>query len=504
MASTLLNGRNGPALRAALVYLYVGFALFLLLGLLGLTMRLAHAEALPMDPALYDQFFTLHGAGMIAAVLLGAMGGIVAVLSPHVHLDLRLLWIGFVLYLLGVCYIPIAVLLGGFSAGWTVLYPLPVAYQAGWTSWSAFAFLLGYLFVALGFGVWCLAVLLGTAGTYGGLRRAMAWPLVFSVGRATGPQPYLQDIVATVIAIYGIGSVLVGAVYLIPLFGQNLSLSGAVNALLMKNLVFLFGHNMVNLTIYLGAGLVYSILPLYAGRPWKTSWLSAFVINLLFVSMLLPFFHHMYQDFVNTVPLHLIGEIGSYGSGLPVLLVTILGGLGLVYRAGMRWAVPSILILIGFWGWVFGGIGALVDATIPINQIYHNTLWVPAHFHTYYLLGAVAFVWAFLYHLTADLSGHREPGLSRTAAWLYGIGGAGFVLMFFIAGAAGMPRRYAIPVAGTGETTLAAIGSAFTALLGLALAWLAYDLLRQLRPAWRRTLGASTEPTVRPTGGAAT
>lgn len=48
-----------------------------------------------------------------------------------------------------------------------------------------------------------------------------------------------------VISIYGIFTVLIGAVYLIPLFGQNLSLSGTVNALFMKNSVFLFGHNIV-------------------------------------------------------------------------------------------------------------------------------------------------------------------------------------------------------------------------------------------------------------------
>ncbi|MGH9206210.1 MAG: cbb3-type cytochrome c oxidase subunit I, partial [Acidimicrobiales bacterium] len=472
----------------------VAFILFLVMTLLGFAMRLAHAEAIPLAPATYDEFFTLHGAGMIAAILLGAMGGIVAALSPRVHFNVRLLWTGFVLYILGVCYIPIAVLLGGFSAGWTILYPLPVAYQAGWTPWATFAFLLGYLFVALGFGVWCVAVILGTARTFGGLTRAMAWPLVFSGGQAADPQPlpYLQDIVATVIGLIGLGSVLVGAVYLIPLFGQNLGLSGSVNALVMKNLVFLFGHNLVNLTMYLGAGLVYAILPLYAGRSWKTSRLSAFAINLLFVAILLPYPHHLYQDFVNTVPLSAIGEFGSYASSLPVLLVTVLGGLALVYRSGLRWGVPSILILIGFWGWILGGLGALIDATIPINQIYHNTLWVPAHFHTYYLLGTAAFVWAFIYHLSADLSGRREPRLSRVAAWLYGIGGAGFVLMFFVAGAAGMPRRFAIPVPGTGETTWAAIASGFIVLLLLALAWLAYDLFRQLGPAWRRTQTETT------------
>jgi cytochrome c oxidase subunit 1 len=489
MASRLVTTQNGAALRAALVYLYVGLVLFLLMGLLGLAMRLSHAQALPLNPALYDEFFTLHGAGMIAAILLGAMGGIIAVLSDHVRMDPRLLWTGFVLYVLGVAYIPIAVLLGGFAAGWTILYPLPVAYQAGWTPWSTFAFLLGYLFVALGFAAWCIAVLLGLARAHGGLRQAMAWPLVFS-GRQdpSHPAPALQDIVAAVIGMTGLFSVLVGAVYLIPLFGQTLTLSGAVNALFMKNMVFLFGHNMVNLTIYLGAGLVYATLPLYAGRPWKTSWLSAAAINLLFVSMVLPFFHHLYQDFANGVGLHALGEFASYGSSLPVLLVTILGGLILVHRAGLRWAVPSILILIGFWGWVFGGMGALVDATVPVNQVYHNTLWVPAHFHTYYLLGAAAFVWAFLFHLARDLSGRQEARLSRAAAWAYGIGGAGFVLMFFIAGAGGMPRRYATTVPGAGEETLAAIASVFVVLLGLALAWLTYDLLGQLRPAWQRTL----------------
>ena len=311
MVGTLLNGKNGAALRVALVYLYVGLVLFLVMGLFGLAMQLGHAQFLQVDPAHYDEFFTLHGAGMVAAVLLGAMGGIIAVLSPHVRLNIRLLWTAFILYILGVGYIPIAVLLGGFAAGWTVLYPLPLAYQAGWTPWATFAFLLGYLFVALGFGAWCVAVVLGTAQAYGGLRRALAWPLLFSRGggKDPGPVPYLQDIVATVIALYGAFTILVGAVYLIPVFGQTLSLSGNVDALLMKNLVYLFGHDMANLTIYLGAGLVYATLPLYAGRAWKTTRLSAFAINLLLVSILLPYFHHLYEDFANSVPLQFIGEV---------------------------------------------------------------------------------------------------------------------------------------------------------------------------------------------------
>ena len=299
--------------------------------------------------------------------------------------------------------------------------------------------------------------------------------------------PRLQDITATVISIYGLFTVLAGTAYLIPLFGQTAGLSGSVNALLMKNFVFLFGHNIVNLTIYLGAALVYAILPIYAGRPWQTSWANTFGINILLISVLLPYFHHLYQDFANVVPLQILGEIGSYDSGMSALFVTVIGGFMLVYRAGLRWAVPSILILLGFWGWVFGGFGAVLDGTIPINQVYHNTLWVPAHFHTYYLLGAAAFVWAFLYHLASELSETPESTVSRAAAWLYGVGGAGFVLMFFIAGAAGMPRRYAVPVPGTGEETWAAIASVFVVVLALALARLTFDVFSRLKPAWERT-----------------
>jgi heme/copper-type cytochrome/quinol oxidase subunit 1 len=129
MASQLLNGKNGPALRVALVHLYEGFILFLLMGLLGLAMRLNHAQMLPLSPALYDELFTLHGSGMIAAILLGAMGGIIAVLSSRMHLE---------------------------SA--THHTPNPRATNR---------------------------VLLAMARTYGGITRALAWPFVFSGGRVS-------------------------------------------------------------------------------------------------------------------------------------------------------------------------------------------------------------------------------------------------------------------------------------------------------------------------------
>src|SRR5438876_7111217 len=42
-------------------------------------------------------------------------------------------------------------------------------------------------------------------------------------------------------------------------------------------------------------------------------------------------------------------------------LVTIFGALGRIHRSGMRWSVPMILVALGLWGWVTGGLGAARD-----------------------------------------------------------------------------------------------------------------------------------------------
>jgi cytochrome c oxidase subunit 1 len=299
------------------------------------------------------------------------------------------------------------------------------------------------------------------------------------------PLPQPADVAGTVVAINGIVAALVGVAVLVPLLAQAAGVIGMVDALYAKNLELLFGHSLANLTIYLGAGLVYATLPLYTGRAWQTSWPVVLAWNLVIVLVLLPFSHHLYEDFVQPLPLQFLGQIASYAIVVPAFLVTIFGALSLIYRSGMRWSVPSILIALGLWGWTFGGMGAVLDSTIAVNQVMHNTVWTPAHFHTYYLLGAVAFAWAYLYYLIGDLSGTSETRFSRAAAWLYGIGGAGFVLAFFVSGAEGIPRRYAMYLPAWQIIAQAAVP--FVLILAVGIAWLAVEMLRELRPAWHQT-----------------
>lgn len=471
----------------AITYMLAGLGAFILMGVLGLLLRTQQAGVLPIDAQSTYAIMTLHGAGMVSAVQLAAMGGVAYVLHDRLRLSTRLLWIVFILNMLGMGFVILSTLVGGFGAGWTVMHPLPYRSLGTWSIWAALATYLGYFVIAFAFLLFCVGILVAGARAYGSVSKALGWPYLFSRGRSGKDDlPPPAHIAAGVVSVAGIVAVVAGVLLLVPLFAQAAQLIEPVDALIAKVLVFLYGHTTANLTIYLTAALVYTLLPRLTGRPWKTTWLVALALNSVVPLVLLPFFHHLYQDFVVPVPLLVVGQIASYLVPLPAFLVTIIGGMSQFYRSGVRWTVPTILIAVGLWGWTFGGLGAVIDATIPVNQVMHNTMWVPAHFHTYYLLGAASFAWAFLYWLTSELGSVPETASSRWAAWLYGIGGAGFILSFFVSGAMSVPRRFAEHDAAWQGPDLISIP--FVVLTGLAALWLTGDILLRAGKAWVRAV----------------
>jgi len=147
------------------------------------------------------------------------------------------------------------------------------------------------------------------------------------------------------------------------------------------------------------------------------------------------------MDFVMPAWALIIGQVVSWLSGLPVLFVTVFGTLTNVYRSGIKWDTAAGLVFLGVAGWAVGGVPAVVDATIAVNSIMHNTLWVPGHFHIYLLLGMMAMMLGFMTYIV----GARSPlGEAPVGFWLYLIGGAVFLLAFLAGGSASVPRRFAV------------------------------------------------------------
>ena len=409
-------------------------AVFLVLVLLGLILRMAQAGELAIGPDRFYALMTLHGLGMAGTLFVGGLAAVWYLAGQYVRASRPLLWTVYALVLAGTAGLIGATLLGRFGAGWYVLYPLP--FITVWPAWATGLAIISLIVLGVAWLLGQLELLRALVTRYG-LRNVLGWQYFGSTPPQTEIPPFVLIVAVSLIA--GAVTTIFGAVllllYLFKWFVPNLEL----DALLMKNVVFLFGHTLVNITMYLGLAVVYERLPQYSGRPWKTNRIVVLAWNATLGLVLVAFFHHLYMDFVQPRAFQVAGQVVSYVSAVPATAVTVFGAIAQVYRSGIRWSFAPLIYYLGLIGWVIGGLAAVVDSTIAVNLFFHNTLWVPAHFHTYFLLGFVFILLGFI----AELFGSTAERAAKLSLWLLAIGGYGFVLMFYLGGLFGVPRRFA-------------------------------------------------------------
>jgi cytochrome c oxidase subunit 1 len=137
------------------------------------------------------------------------------------------------------------------------------------------------------------------------------------------------------------------------------------------------------------------------------------------------------------------GQVISYLSGIPLLLVTVYGALVNLHRSGVKWDLPLRLLTFALFGWAAGIVPAVIDGMIRVNLVMHNTQWVPGHFHFYLLLGLVPMLLGTILYVCTREKWVESP-LDRISFWTYGVAGAVFCLAFLVGGAQGIPRRFAV------------------------------------------------------------
>jgi len=357
------------------VVAYIAVSGVVLLLLLGLALRLAQAEWLPMPPDFFYEMMTAHGVGMVGIAGLAGAGIMWHFLGRYVGLSQGILVANLVLFLAGVVMILAAVFLGGFGGAWTFLYPLPATSGGVWELEAAGLYLGGLLVVGVGFLLFYLDAGRAIIAEYGGLGAALGWPVLIGSHQARLPEPTV--IASTMVVIVNTLGLISGATVLgISLINIAMP-SFVIDPLLAKNMTYFFGHVFINATIYMTVIAVYEILPGYTGREWRASKLFLWGWTASTILVLIAFPHHLLMDFVMPRWALVIGQIASYAAGLPVLVVTAYGALTLVYRSGIRWDAASSLLFLSLFGWAAGIVPAIIDATIRVNLVMHNTMWVP-------------------------------------------------------------------------------------------------------------------------------
>ncbi|GAB3802800.1 cbb3-type cytochrome c oxidase subunit I [Virgibacillus kimchii] len=432
------KSRNG----LVAMYLSVGGIIILVMMLFGILMLMAQGGTIDLSPATFYQFLTIHGTGMIGASAFAAAGVMWYFLSKEVKLSTKIFKLNAVLFLVAVVMIIVGVFSFEYASGWTFLYPLPAISANAWGVTGALLYLFGMLILGVGFLLMYIDTGRAIIKKHGSLAKGLGWDVI-SGKKAEKDAPSPTIVASTMVTIVNVTAITAGAIVIFMNVINVINPAFTFDPLLAKNLTFAFGHIFANSIIYMAVIAVYEILSKKTNRPWKANkpFLIAWTMSTVFTMVI--YTHHMLMDPVMPTWMLIMGQVLSYANGLPVLVITAYGALMIVYKSGIKWDMGSGLMYTAMFGWVIGVVPAIIDATIVVNHVMHNTKWVPGHFHLYMGLGACAMLFGFMYYLAKEDSAIRTNGLDKFGLIGYIVAILGLGGSFLVSGAISTPRRWA-------------------------------------------------------------
>ena len=459
-------------------FIVTAFVIFAIAGVLGMLTRvqLATPKAAFMDAETYNQVFTMHGSMMLFMFAIPMMEGIAIYLTPKIlgardFAFPRLTAFGYWCYLFGASILVGSLLFGvAPNSGWFMYTPLSSnVYTPGI---NADIWLLGVTFVEIS------ALTLAVEITVSILK--MRAP-----GMSLDRMPIFgwYMLVTALMMLVAFPPLVLGAILLeverafgLPFFDPT----RGGDALLWQHLFWLFGHPDVYIIFLPMAGLLSTMIPVFANRPligYRA--IVVAIVGMAFVSFGI-WVHHM---FTVGIP-HLALAFFSAGSAIVAVptAVQIFAWLGTLSHGKPRWDVPMLYIFGFFFIFALGGLTGVMLAIVPFDFQAHDTYFVVAHLH-YVVGGAFAFpLLAALYYwlplLTGRTAVHR---MSVPAFWLVFIG---FNLTFFfmhLVGLLGMPRRVFTYTGDEGWTGLNLLSSVGGFIMTIGFGLVVIDLLAQIR-----------------------
>jgi cytochrome c oxidase subunit I+III len=414
-------------------FIVTGLGFFLVGVLLAMLIRtqLAQPNHDLLGAERYNQVFTMHGTVMMFLFAIPVLEGLAMYLVPKMlgTRDLafpRLSAMGYYCYLFGGIILITSLIFGiAPSGGWFMYTPLSDAtYSPGP---GADFWLIGITFVEIS------AVSAGVE-------------LVVSILRTRAPGMTLSKmpifcwyiLVMGFMIIFGFPPLILASILLELERAAGWAFFDATrggDALLWQHLFWLFGHPEVYIIFLPAAGIVSTIIPVFAGRPLVGyRWVVLSAITIGFISFGL-WVHHMFtvaQAFFS---------VASMLVGIPTG-IQIFCWIATLWAGKVTYNLPMLWIIGFLVNFVMGGLTGVMLALVPFNWQVHDTHFVVAHLH-YVIIGGMVFplIAAFYYwlpHFSGKMPSHQ---LGRWGFWLTFIGFNTTFLIMHVTGLMGMPRR---------------------------------------------------------------
>lgn len=459
-------------------FMCTGMIFFLIGGMLAMLMR--SQLALPGQTLLtadfYNQAFTMHGTVMMFLFAIPVLEGLAIYLIPKFigARDLvfpRVSSLGYYCYLFGGVIIMSSLFLGiAPDSGWFMYTPLSSStYSSG--PGSDF-WLLGITFVEVS------AVSAGIELTVSILRTR-------TPGMTLSQMPIFcwYILAMALMIVFGFPPLILASILLeleraagMPFF----DVAAGGDPLLWQHLFWLFGHPEVYIIFLPAAGIVSTLIPVFAGRPLVGyRWVVLSVILIGFISFGL-WVHHMFTVGIPQLS-QAFFSVASMMVAVPTA-IQVFAWLATLWMGKVTFRLPMLWIMGFLVIFVCGGLTGVMLALVPFNWQVHDTHFVVAHMH-YVLVGGMFFpLMAGLYYWLPLVSG-RMPSqrIGRWGFWLTFIGFNTTFLLMHLTGLLGMPRRVYTYEAGLGWDWLNLLSSVggFVVAAGVALVLL--DLLLHYR-----------------------
>lgn len=451
---------------------------FLVGGILAMLMRtqIARPEQEILSAEFYAQAFSMHGSVMMFLFAIPVMEGLSMYLIPKMigARDLvfpRLSAFSYYCFLFGGTMMLSSIFLGmAPESGWFMYTPLTnetFSPGRGPDFW-----LLGITFVeisAVGAGVELVASILRTRTNGMSLRRMpiFCWYIL----------------VMALMIIFGFPPLILASILLeLERAGGFIffDVDGGGDPLLWQHLFWLFGHPEVYILFLPAAGIVSTLIPVFANRPvLGYGWLVLSVILTGFISFGL-WVHHM---FAVGIP-HLAQAFFSVASMLVAVptAIQVFVWLGTLWTGRVTYSLPMLWIFGFLVIFVGGGLTGVMVALVPFNWQIHDTHFVVAHLH-YVLVGGVVFpLMAGFYYWLPHFSGRMSSEkLGRWGFWMTFIGFNMTFFMMHLTGLRGMPRRVYTYEAGVGWDALNLLSSVGGFIMSIGFAMILLDFILHFR-----------------------
>ncbi len=449
--------------KIGVLYLLTTMTFFMFGGIFALLIRaqLAGPDGTVLDPATYNEMFTMHGTTMIFLFIIPVWAGFTNYVLPLMlgAKDMafpRLNALSYWLFLAAGVMLYLGVFLGLPAGGWTSYVPLTSEqYSPG-----------------AGQTLWILALqIVGLSSILGALNFIVTIFTLRAPGQTFTRIPLfawavLVTAFLTVLAVPFITVAITLLLFDRVFDTQFFSVQAGSDPKLWQFLFWYYSHPAVYIMILPGFGVISEVLPVFSRKPifgYKLIAYSSVAIGFLGFSV---FGHHMFAAGIG-LPLQVFFMASSMLIAVPTG-VKVFNWLATIWGGSLSFK-PAMLFALGFLSmFVIGGISGIFLGCVPCDLELTDTYYVVAHIHYVLFGGSVFAAMAAWYYWFPKMTGRL---LSDRLGYLqFVLMLAGFNMTFFPMhqlGLNGMPRRvyhYVQAPEWAGLNLLATIGSYVIAL----------------------------------------